>query len=526
MPGDFIPAFDGGSARGHRRSFLITTSSLAAAAIWSSRAVGITRANAPLADHPFQLGVASGDPAPDGFVIWTRLAPKPLEGGGMPAEPFEVAWQVSEDEQMTKIVQSGKTVASPDFAHSVHVEVRGLRTAREYWYQFKAAGDTSPKGRSRTSPAADATPERLRFAFASCQHWESGYFTAYEHMLKEDLDLVVHLGDYIYEGKGKEGGVRQHVGPLLNSLEDYRNRHAQYKTDPAMQAMHAAAPWIVAWDDHEVQNNYANDISQNNDPREAFLQQRARAYQAYYEHMPLRRTSLPTGPDMQLYRRLGYGQLADFLVLDTRQYRSDQPCGDGNKPQCPDALDENRTLLGEKQRNWLFEGLTKSTSKWNVLAQQVMMARADRMAGEAATFSMDQWPGYEADRRRVLKQINDRNVKNAVVLTGDIHSNWANELILDFDDLGSKSVAVEFVGTSISSGGDGSATPKAQANILAENPFVKFFNTERGYVRCEVTPKEWRTDYRSVPYVSRKGAPLETRASFVVEDGQPKLNKA
>ncbi|HEY2839101.1 MAG TPA: alkaline phosphatase D family protein [Pirellulales bacterium] len=526
MTRPLISAFDPIAHRGSRRSFLIATSSLAAAAIWSDRAIGITRANIALADHPFQLGVASGDPTPDGFVLWTRLAPKPLEGGGMPADAVEVAWQVAEDEQMTKIVREGKTVASPDFAHSVHVEVEGLRPAREYWYQFKAAGDTSPQGRTRTAPAADITPDKLRFAFASCQHWEAGLFTAYEHMLKEDLDLVIHLGDYIYEGKGKEGGVRKHVGPLLNTLEDYRNRHAQYKTDPALQAMHAAAPWILAWDDHEVQNNYANDVSQNNDPREAFLQLRARAYQAYYEHMPLRRSALPKGPEMQLYRRLGYGQLADFLVLDTRQYRSDQPCGDGNKPACPESLDSARTLLGEKQRNWLFDGLDRSTGKWKVLAQQVMMARADRTAGEGVTFSMDQWPGYEADRRRVLKQLHDRKTRNAVVLTGDIHSNWANELPVDFDDLGGKPVAVEFVGTSISSGGDGMAFPKSQTTLLEENPFVKFYNAERGYVRCEVTPSQWRTDYRGVEYVTRPGAPLVTRASFVVEDGEPKLNKA
>jgi len=525
MSRPFISAFDPGHTRASRRSFLITTTSLAAAALWADRAVGVTRTNVALADHPFQLGVASGDPAPDGFVIWTRLAPKPLEGGGMPADPVEVAWQVAEDEGMTKIVREGKTIASPDFAHSVHVEVEGLRPAREYFYQFKAAGDTSPKGRTRTAPAADVMADKLRFAFASCQHWEAGLFTAYEHMLKEDLDLVVHLGDYIYEGQGKDGGVRKHVGPYLKSIEDYRNRHAQYKTDAHLQAMHAAAPWIVAWDDHEVQNNYANDISQNNDPREAFLEQRARAYQAYYEHMPLRRAALPKGPEMQLYRRLGYGQLADFFVLDTRQYRSDQPCGDGNKPACPEAYDANRTLLGEKQRTWLFDQVNKPTGKWNVLAQQVMMARADRTSGEGITFSMDQWPGYEADRRRVLKYLHEHKTRNAVVLTGDIHSNWANELLVDFDDLGGKPVAVEFVGTSISSGGDGTAFPKSQATLLEENPFVKFYNAERGYVRCDVTPREWRTDYRGVEYVSKPGAPLVTRASFVVEDGQPKLNK-
>lgn len=515
------------SPRLNRRSFLIATSSLAAAALWSTRALGAVTKLPVFSAYPFQLGVASGDPASDGFVLWTRLAPKPLEGGGMKPEPVEVAWQVCEDEAMTKVVQKGTTVATPEWAHSVHVEVAGLKPERWYWYQFKAGGEVSPKGRTRTMPEAKALPGKVRFAFASCQHYEAGFYTAYEHMLREDLDLVFHLGDYIYEGPAKDGGVRRHNSKEIFTVEDYRNRYALYKSDPALQAMHAAAPWFVTWDDHEFDNNYANLT-----PEEKavvpfpFGQRRAHAYKAYYEHMPLRRASLPQGSDMQLYRRQNFGRLAEFFVLDTRQYRTDQPCGDKGKPPCAEVMNPDATILGAKQRDWLFRGLEQSAGTWNVLAQQVMMARVDRAAGPDVILSMDQWPGYEMDRRRVLKHFAEKRISNPIVLTGDIHCNWANELIADFDQLDSKVVGTEFVGTSISSNGDGQDERKQTQAILAENPFVKFFNAQRGYVKCEVTPGQWRTDYRVVPYVTRPGAPVETRQSFVVEAGRPQLQVA
>lgn len=445
----------------------------------------------------------------------------------MPMETIEVSWQVAEDEQMTRVVKEGTTVANPEWAHSVHVEVEGLRPDRWYWYQFKAGGEVSPKGRTRTMPLAASLPERLRFAFASCQHYETGYYTAYEHMAEEDLDLVVHLGDYIYEGRGLANRPRRHPDHQTRSLEEYRLRYALYKSDEALKKMHAIAPWVVTWDDHEVANNYAGSIAEDKKTTpEEFLKRRAAAYKAYYEHMPLRRSALPNGPDMTIYRHLSFGRLADFHVLDTRQYRTDQPCGGGRAPQCEEALIPGATLLGSTQREWLFNGLGSSSAQWNILAQQVMMARVDRDPTDGTAYVMDQWPGYEMDRRRVLKFLHEQKISNPVVLTGDIHTNWANELIADFDNLDSQSVATEFVGTSISSGGDGTATPKGADRMFAENPFVKFYNAERGYVRCEVTPKAWRTDYRTVEFVSRQGAPIQTRASFVVESGQPKLNKA
>ena len=506
-------------ARLNRRAFLIATAACAAGGLWSAEG---GQAPVPkLSGYPFTLGVASGDPAPDGMVLWTRLAPKPLEGGGMPGEPVPVAWQIAEDEAMTTVVQSGNILALPASAHAVHVEVQGLKPDRWYWYRFAVGADVSPLGRTRTMPAADAQPNRLRFAVASCQHYETGLFTLYEHMAKEDLDLVVHLGDYIYEYAGQGGRVRKHVGPECTTLDGYRTRYAQYKTDPALQAMHAAVPWLVTPDDHEFDDNYAGAIPRRTETSTAdFLKRRAAAYQAYFEHMPLRRFATPRGPDMQLHRGIGFGRLAEFFVLDTRQYRTDQPCGDGTKPPCDGMMDPQATMLGATQRDWLFAGLAASPARWNVLAQQVMMARIDRKAGEGVLHSMDQWPGYEVERRRVLKFLHEGKIANPVVLSGDIHTNWVNDLIADFDGLGGRTVASEFVGGSISSGGDGPRAPKDLDQLLADNPFLKFHNTERSYVSCEVTAQTWRSDYRTVEYVTRPGAPLNTRASFVIENGQ------
>jgi len=507
-----------------RRSFLAGAVALVGAPLWSCSA----SAREPvLSADPFQLGVASGDPTADGVVLWTRLAPAPLDGGGMPPEPVTVRWELAADDGFRDIVQQGEATALPALAHSVHVEVAGLLPARWYWYRFHCGKDVSPVGRTRTMPAGDVLPERFRFAFVSCQNFEQGLFTAYQHLVKEDLDLVIHLGDYIYEYAGKNGYVRKHAGPECTTLDGYRTRYAQYKSDPALQAMHAAVPWVVTPDDHEFDNNCAGNISEEHgvDPK-VFLVRRAAAYQAYYEHMPLRRAALPTGPDMLLFRRLPVGRLADLHVLDTRQYRSNQPCGDGNKPQCPEALSPDQSLMGAAQRDWLFDGLGRSQAKWNVLAQQVMVARMDRKPGEEVAYSMDQWPGYEMERRKLLRFFHDQKISNPVVLTGDIHTNWANELVADFDDLGGRTVATEFVGSSISSGGNGIDKPKELERILADNPFLKFHNAERGFVRCELTPTQWRTDYRTVPFVDKPGAPLNTRASFIIESGDPRLKPA
>jgi alkaline phosphatase D len=504
-----------------RRSFL--RGSLACWGLASAplRAAAIFGQTPRFSSSPFTLGVASGDPAPDGVVLWTRLAIDPVHGGGMPAVPVEVNWEIASDDRLADVVQRGRTAALPGWAHSVHVEVEGLQPERWYWYRFRVGDELSPVGRTRTLPRNGAAVDRLRFAFVSCQNWEMGHFTPYTHMAAEDLSLVFHLGDYIYEGGPTEGRPRINNSAELLTLSDYRNRHALYRTDPDLRAAHAAFPFVVTWDDHEVDNNYAGDSSEQNAPVAAFLDRRAAAYQAYWEHMPLRRSSLPSGSSLQLFRRFSYGTLASFFVLDTRQYRSDQPCGDGIKPLCRAVFDEKASLLGGAQERWLFDGFGQSRARWNVIPQQVMVAPVDRAEGPDQTFSMDQWSGYEAGRTRLLNFLATRRPSNPVVLTGDIHSNWVNDLKVDFFDPKSPVVATELVGTSITSGGDGVDRPDNHARILSENPFVKFYNSQRGYVSCDVTAREMRADYRIVDYVSRPGAPSRTRASFIVADGRP-----
>ncbi|MBD2414622.1 alkaline phosphatase [Nostoc calcicola FACHB-389] len=479
-------------------------------------------ANSRFSGYPFSLGVASGDPLPDGVVIWTRLAPNPLSGGGMPLVNVPVRWQVALDENMRQVVRRGTVLATPELAHSVHVDVRGLDPNRWYWYQFQAGREVSPIGRTRTAPAFYSSISQLNFAFVSCQDWQNGYYTAYRHLAEENLDLVVHLGDYIYEYGPQVGGPRQHNSPEIITLADYRNRHALYKTDLNLQASHAAFPWIVTWDDHEVDNNYANLIAEDNQTQEAFKKRRANAYQAYYEHMPLRQSSLPNGPDALLYRRFTYGNLAEFNVLDTRQYRTNQPCDDGLKPRCPQAFDTNATMTGSKQEQWLLKGLDQSRSRWNAIAQQTMLAEYNFNSNPGVgVFNVDQWDGYVAARDRLLSFLNQRQPSNPVVITGDIHSSWVHDLKLDFNNPKSATVGTEFVGTSITSDFPTSFIAPVQAS-LRNNPHTKFFDGAfRGYVRCKLTPQSWQSDYRVVSSIVDLNATVKTLASFVVQNGQP-----
>lgn len=481
-----------------------------------------------LTGNPFSLGVASGDPLPDGVVLWTRLAPDPFaeDGkGGMPATPVRVQYEVAEDERFRHVVRRGSVIATPELAHSVHPEIHGLRPDRVYFYRFRAAGHLSPTGRTRTTPAAGSDPRELTFAFASCQAWQDGYYTAYEHMAAEDLDLVVHLGDYLYEYGVKTNKRGVTTDPKFHTetvgLARYRLQYGLYKAEAPLQQAHANFPWIMTFDDHEVENNWADEISENNESPETFMLRRAAGFQALYEHAPLRRTQLPKGPDVQMYRRLSYGRLADFTMLDTRQYRDDQPCGDGASANCAERLDPDRTLLGARQRDWVLKGFSRSPARWQILGNQAPMGQTDQDPGADTLVWLDPWDGYVAERNRLLAEAGTRGVRNLVVVTGDRHQNYAWDLKRDYADPGSPTVGSEFVGTSVTSGGDGADMTPQGEQFLAANPHMRFFNSQRGYVRVRVDRDRWTSDFRVLPYVTRPGAPVSTRASVVVEDGVP-----
>ncbi|WP_306370119.1 alkaline phosphatase [Nocardiopsis sp. CC223A] len=489
------------------------TAALVGAAPWGATATAAPRTT-PVAD-PFTLGVASGDPDHNSVVLWTRLAPDPLaqDGrGGMPDRAVDVQWQIAEDARFTRVTASGTATTGPRDAHAVHIEARGLRPGAHYHYRFRVGTHISPVGRTRTTPAPGARVDRFAFAFASCQSFTHGHYTAQRHLADEDLDLVAFLGDYIYE-TGDAGAVgRPHVPAReVRTLAEYRVRHAQYKADTDLQAAHAAFPWAVVFDDHELENNWADDHPYRGEPSEEFTQRRADALKAYYEHMPLRPAQRPQGPDLHLYRRLSFGRLARLHLLDTRQYRDVQ--------SRPDREDPDRTLLGADQKRWLLEELSSSRAQWNVLAQQVFFSQRDFTAGDAEGFSDDAWDNYKVERDQVRDHLAD--VRNPVVITGDVHANYVVDVKADFDDPASATVATELVGTSFTSGGDGTDHNPGDAVQLAENPHIKFINRKRGYVRNTVTPTEWTADYRIVDRVSTPGAPITDRARFTIADGVP-----
>ena len=506
-----------------RQQFLGLSGLGVAALLLGATASSGRKASAEASDYPFSLGVASGDPFYEdgaaGVVLWTRLAPDPLNGGGMPHNDLEVRWEVASDENFSNIVQTGTAMAKRDFAHSVHVEVGGLEPGWYYWYRFKAGSDISLTGRTKTAPVPGASLGTMAFAFDSCQNWEAGYYPAYRAMAEEELDLVFHLGDYIYEWAPMSGGVRRHDGEgELKTLDDYRNRHALYKTDPDLQAAHAAHPWMVTLDDHEGWNNYA-DLKDRGRRKAARKASRA-ARQAYYEHMPVRRFSLSRNPDRGLYRGIVYGDLAQFNVLDTRTYRT-LPSSYSVARRDAAARDEEGTMTGPEQEHWLLDSLASSGSRWNVIAQQMMMAQLNQEPDSGRAFNLEAWDGYVAQRKRILKHLHEAKPSNPVVVSGDMHCSWVTDLKADFRDPSSETVATEFVGTSISSGCDASDADTYK-ETLDKNPHIRYFNARNGgYVRCDLTPGLWRSDLRVADSVEDRRSPVHTVASFVVEDGQP-----
>jgi alkaline phosphatase D len=465
-----------------------------------------------LSGPPFTLGVASGDPDASSVVLWTRLAPEPTAGGGMPAEDVPVEWEVAADEAFEDVVASGVATAEPGFGHSVHVVVDGLEAGTEYRYRFHVGEHTSPTGRARTAPDGEA--ETVRFAFGSCQNWQAGFWSAHEHLAEEDLDLVLWLGDYIYEGGADPDALRQHDGPEPTTIEGYRNRYGLYKGDPALQAAHAARPWLVVWDDHEVENNYASDSPQDGGPPEPFLERRAAAYQAWWEHMPVRMEP-PDGPALDINRVVQWGDLLSVFALDTRQFRANQPCGGDSDlgPGCPEQEDPNRPMLGAEQESWLADEMSGSTATWNVLANQVIFSPSPITVGTTTVFNLDQWDGYPAARSRVLDILGETS--NTVIITGDIHASAVGEV-----RRGDEIVAVELVGTSISS-----TFPEEFIALFegaAQTGGAKMADARhRGYVRCTATPASLTAEYRVVESTAVPSSPVSTASTWVIDAGTP-----
>ncbi|MGW1344185.1 alkaline phosphatase D family protein [Kribbella sp. NPDC002412] len=473
--------------------------------------------------YPFQLGIASGEPDASSVVLWTRLAPSPLNAdgqGGMANANVTVDWQVSTTDTFSTLVASGSVTAAYAAAHSVHVVAGGLNPDSDYFYRFRAQGHLSPVGRTRTAPAVGTNGRDLVMAFSSCAHYEEGYYTVYRRMAEENPGLILHLGDYIYEYGAVAGRTRTHAGTTeIVTLADYRRRFAQYKSDPDLQAAHAAAPWIVVPDDHEVENNYANMVRADSTPSLTTAQWTARrtaAYRAYYENMPLRPAQANNGNSIPLYRRLRWGNLATFHMLDTRQYRSDQACGDGWKV-CSDADLASRSLPGNAQETWLLDGLAQHDGTWDIIGQQVFFARRFNASGA----SMDSWDGYRASRARIQQGWVSRGTRNPVVLTGDVHRAWASDLKADYNNASSATIGSELVTSSVTSSGDGDGSTTIPD--VGTNPWLKFYNNRRGYVRTTISPTELRADFRAVAKVSEHGAAASTVKSFVIEEGQPGL---
>ena len=509
-----------------RRRFL----ALSAAGLATFTVPGPRRARAavPPGRDPFTLGVASGYPSAGSVVLWTRLAPLPLApDGGLPPAPVEVHWEVAADEGFRRITASGTTWALPQWAHSVHVEPGGLEPARDYWYRFRAGDARSPAGRTRTATAAGAALARLDIAVASCQHYEQGHYAAYRHLVAAAPDLVLHVGDYIYEGGVGSRGVRRHASQELYALEDYRVRYAQYKLDPLLAAAHAAAPWMLMWDDHEVDNDYAGESSEEQDDPALFLQRRAAAYRAYYEHQPLPRRALPFGPQMRLHAQRAFGDLANVTLLDQRQYRSPLACprpgrSSGQRLEdCPELALPNRTMLGERQEAWLHGQLMASRAHWNLVGQGTVMQHLDEKPGEGRRYWNDAWNGYPAARQRLVDTLVDTRAANPVVLSGDIHAFLAGTLHARADDPGSAPIAPEFVTTSISTNG---MPQEALDGLRGENPALRFADSRhRGYLRLELTPARAQARLIAVDDPLDPGSACRELAGFVVEAGRPEL---
>ncbi|WP_333619080.1 alkaline phosphatase D family protein [Dietzia sp.] len=514
-----------------RRRTVLKAGALGAAATGTAYALGSSAIPAAAAEDGsgagsgvFRHGVASGDPLADRVMIWTRVTPSPdaTPGSGLGA-PTPVEWEMARDENFGDVVAAGSVVTSPDSDHTVNLDATGLAPDSWYFFRFRAAGQVSPVGRTRTAPAAGAATGRARFGVVSCSNWEAGYFAAYRHLAaRGDLDAVIELGDYIYEyGAGQYGGldgsVRTHEPAWdIVSLADYRQRLAQYRTDPDLQALHARVPWICTWDDHEVANDAWANGAENHRPEEGSYSDRKRnSSQAYFEWLPVRPQNLRDGG--QMYRRLGWGSLAEINMLDLRSYRDEQAKFYQGK-----AIDDpGRTMTGAAQFDWLTAGLKSSTARWNLVGNSVMITPVllppldprvtkgltDLMGlpEDGVPYNADQWDGYSAERRRLFDTIHDDGLSNCVFLTGDIHTSWACDLPWHAGTPTDGLVGAEFVVPSVTSANINESLKMPEGNPLSlaaqdalpsVNHHVRFVDLDRhGFGVFEITEGYAHMDY-------------------------------
>jgi len=525
-----LPALD------RRRFLLAAGGSAVGLAFTVQRPAHATALSTRKVGYPFTLGVASGDPLPDGVVLWTRVAPEPLApSGGLDGDhPIPVAWQVATDPSFTRVVRSGAALASPQYAFSVHVDVRGLQPGTTYWYRFSCGGHTSEPARTSTAPLP-GTAHDLRFAFASCMNYRAGYFQTMQDLAAQDLDAVFFLGDYIYEypvqqlttGRRLPADLPSEVVPETRTLEQYRLRYALYNSQPEVIAAHRYVPWVMMWDDHEVYNDYEATTE------EQILRQAA-AYRAYWEHMPLRLPQLPQGRDARLYRRLSYGDLAQFDLLDARQYRSPQltPATIADSPARRDPV---RSILGDEQEQWFTDGLRNSRARWNIAPQGVLMALVNtRNSADPdlpPTYSAGNWDGYQASQKRVFDTVASARqagtVDNFVVLTGDVHCGYVSELPSNLDEPTSAPIGTEFTSLSVTSAQDFNPSANEARQIrTVVNPQMKWADLHCGYVIGDLSRDGLQFDYRAVDRVSRPDDPVYSLQRFVVESGEPRVHKA
>jgi alkaline phosphatase D len=517
------------------RRKLLQLAAASASSLWLARSAWSQQR---FAGNPFGLGVASGSPTHDSIVLWTRLlAPDVSQSLGKQA--VTVRWELAHDEQFARVARSGQAQALAELAHSVHVEVAGLEPDRWYFYRFMVGDVVSATGRTRTFPAPDAAAQKLRLAYASCQRWDHGYFSAYRHMREENLDAVLFLGDYIYEYQAAANAVRVPTGGWVLTLDDYRQRYALHRSEPELQAMHAACPWLVTWDDHEVQNDYAGLVSGvNGPPVPDFAHRRAAAYQAFYEHMPVRASALTkavaglsSGAEVRLYSQQRFGRLANIVMLDDRQYRDAQVCNPSgrlgsasvNPAACPAWDHPGRTLLGAAQEQWLDDVFARSGPGWTVLGQQTLFGRRATKAAAGDLFWNDGWDGYSGARTRLTQSMQRHKLANPVLLGGDIHENWVGHVKADYTRPDSAALGVEFCGTSMTSR---SGNPQKIVDGLAQNPHFVFGDSQKGYGVVEFTPGRLTTTLRVVDDVTRRDTNISTLRSFVVEAGRPRIEAA